>query len=123
MDWLYLQNMSKQSISLFTHDHAFLDINFIMKIVYLFIGSCILTDGARISHRPRIIKYRKNISLSQGYLNIGFRNEKDFMLSERYIRARTIKTLGMARPDAEPSPTIMMFLRYSIISSDCPDMS
>ena len=38
----------------------------------------------KISHYPRIFKYRKNISLSQGYLNIGFRNEKDIMLSERY---------------------------------------
>ena len=56
-----------------------------MKIIYLFIGSCILADGARISHRPRIFKYRKNISLSKGYLNIGFRNEKDIMLSERYV--------------------------------------
>ena len=101
-----------------THEHAFLDINFIMKIVYLFIASCILGDGSRISHYPRIFKYRKNISLSQGYLNIGFRNEKDIMLSERYNWAKTIKTMGMARPNAEPSPTIMMFLRYSIISSD-----
>ena len=55
-----------------------------MKIVSLFIGSRILADGARISIRPRIFKYRKNISLSKGYLNIGFRNEKDIMLSERY---------------------------------------
>ena len=110
--------MGKQSLNIFTNNHAFLDSLFIMKIVYLFIGSCILTDGSRISHYPRIFKYRKNISLSQGYLNIGFRNEKDIMLSERYNWAKTIKTMGMARPNAEPSPTIMMFLRYSIISSD-----
>ena len=55
-----------------------------MKIIYLFIGWGILADGARISIRPRIFKYRKDISLSQGYSNIGFRNEKDIMLSERY---------------------------------------
>ena len=110
--------MGKQSINIFTNNHAFLDSLFIMKIVYLFIGSCILGDGARISHRPRIFKYRKNISLSQGYLNIGFRNEKDIMLSECYNWERIIKMMGMARPNAEPSPTIMMFLRYSIISSD-----
>ena len=118
MDWFYGQNMGKQSLNIFTNNHAFLDSLFIMKIVYLFIGLCILTDGTRISHRPRIFKYRKNISLSQGYLNIGFRNKKDIMLSERYNWARIIKTLGMARPNAEPSPTIMMFLRYSIISTD-----
>ena len=58
-----------------------------MKIIYLFIGWGILADGARISIRPRIFKYRKNISLSKGYLNIGFRNEKDIMLSERYVWA------------------------------------
>ena len=55
-----------------------------MKIIYLFIGSCILADGARISQHPRIFKYRKNISLSKGYLNIGFRNEKDIMRAECY---------------------------------------
>ena len=62
----------------------FLDSHFIMKIIYLFIRLCILADGARISHHPRIFKYRKDISLWQGYLNIGFRNEKDIMLLERY---------------------------------------
>ena len=55
-----------------------------MKIVSLFIALCILADGARISNHPRIFNYQKNISLSKGYLNIGFRNEKDIMLSERY---------------------------------------
>ena len=55
-----------------------------MKIIYLFIGLSILADGARIYNQPRIFKYRKNISLSKGYLNIGFRNENNIMLSERY---------------------------------------
>ena len=81
-----------------------------MKIVYLFIRLCILADGARISIRPRIFKYRKDISLSQGYLNIGFRNEKDIILSERYnwasIEIEDNKMMGMTRPNAEPSPSI-----------------
>ena len=80
-----------------------------MKIVSLFISLCILADGARISHRPRIFKYRKNISLSKGYLNISFCNEKDIMRAERYDLVGVIKMMGMTRPNAEPFPSMMMF--------------
>ena len=67
-----------------------------------------MADGARISTRPRIFKYRKNISLSKGYLNIGFRNEKEIMLLERYDWAsiEDNKKDGNDQTNAEPSPYI-----------------
>lgn len=70
---------------------------FIMKIIYLFIGLCILSDGARISHHPRIFKYRKNISLSEGYSNIGFHNEKVYYAFGALWLASIIKLMGMTR--------------------------
>ena len=79
-----------------------------MKIIYLFIGWRILADGARIYIRPRIFKYRKDISLWQGYLNIGFRNENNIMLSERYDWAsiEDNKNDGNDQTNAETSPSI-----------------
>ena len=91
-----------------------------MKIISLFIGLSILADGTRISHHPRIFKYRKNISLWKGYLNIGFRNEKDIMLSERYVWASIEhnKNDGNDQTYAVPSPSMMYFVLPFITDSD-----